>query len=77
MTPAHLDRFIPNPDVRERFEATVDASASLVLQVATNFDMQSLPAVKMIFRLREVMLGTKPAAVRAAQGILAETKGLG
>jgi hypothetical protein len=76
MNPALLDRFIPTPDVRERFETTVHAPAALVMEVATGFDMQSLPAVKAIFRLREALLGTK-SPPRIPQGIVEETRGLG
>jgi hypothetical protein len=72
-----LDRFIPHPDVRERFETTIRAPAKLVMEVASNFDMQSLPIVKAIFWLREkVMRGGSPAP-RKPQGILEETKALG
>jgi hypothetical protein len=75
--PALLDRFIPRPDARERFETTIRAPAALVMQVATGFDMQSLPAVKAIFRLREALLGAEAGAPRRPQGILEETIGLG
>jgi hypothetical protein len=76
MNPALLDRFIPTPDVRERFETTVHAPAALVMEIAAGFDMQSLPAVKAIFRLREALLGTKSPA-RIPQGIVAESRSLG
>lgn len=72
-----LDRFMPRWDVRERFELEVDAPADLVLRTATEFDMQSLPLVKAVFRLREVLLGSAPTAPRTPQGILAETRSLG
>jgi len=75
--PALLDRFIPRPDARERFETTIRAPAPLVMQVATGFDMQSLPAVRAIFRLREALLGAGAVAPRRPQGILEETTGLG
>jgi hypothetical protein len=75
--PALLDRFIPLPDVRERFETTICAPAPLVLRVATGFDMQSAPAVKAIFRLREALLGAKADAPRQSRGIVEETTGLG
>jgi hypothetical protein len=77
MTPALLDRFIPTPDIRERFETTIHAPADVVMQVATTFDMQSVPAVRAIFWLREAFLGGQRHAPRAPQGILEETKGLG
>jgi hypothetical protein len=74
---ALLDRFIPHPEVRERFETSIRAPASLVMEVASSFDMQSLPVVKAIFWLRErVMRGDRPAT-RISQGILEETRALG
>jgi hypothetical protein len=76
MPPAPLDRFIPHADVRERFETTVRAPAAVVMQVASDFDMQSVPAVRAIFRLREILLRTQPPA-RVPRGILDETKSLG
>ena len=77
MEPALLDRFIPRPDARERFETSIRAPAALVMKVATEFDMQSLPAVKAIFRLREALLGARADEPRQAQGILEETTRLG
>ena len=68
---------MPIADVRERFETTIRAPAALVMEVATGFDMQSAPAVKAIFRLREALLGTSAGLPRRPQGILAETKALG
>jgi hypothetical protein len=74
--PALLDRFIAHPDVRERFETTIRAPAALVMQVAADFDMQSVAVVRWIFRLRDTMLGTRSGA-RSPQGILEETRRLG
>ena len=71
-----LDRFIPAPDVRERFEVTVRAPASLVMDVAANFDMQSIFVVRAIIRLRELLLGSA-ATPRKSQGLLEETRSLG
>jgi len=72
-----LDRFIPHPDVRERFEITIAAPAELVMEVAVNFDMQSPPLVKAIFRLREVIMRSGRDAARRPRGMLEETKALG
>jgi hypothetical protein len=52
-TTGPLDRFIPRPDVRERHETVVQAPAALVMDAARNFDLQSIPTVRAIFRLRE------------------------
>lgn len=72
-----LDRFIPQPDIRERFETIIGAPADLVFDVALRFDMQSLPLVKTIFWLRDKVMGTGPHVPRRPQGILEETRGLG
>lgn len=77
MEPAVLDRFIPTYDVRERFETTIRAPAAVVMQLASEFDMQSVPAVKAIVRLREALLGAGDRPPRTPQGILEETRSLG
>lgn len=77
MPPALLDRFIPHPDVRERFGTTIHAPAAVVMRVAASFDMQSPAPVKAIFWLREKLLGARPVGPRRAQGILEETRQLG
>lgn len=76
-SPPQLDRFIPHPDIRERFETLIRAPASLVMEVASNFDLQSEPIVKAILRLREKLMRSASHAARRPQGILEETKGLG
>jgi hypothetical protein len=74
---ALLDRFIPLPDVRERFETTVRAPAAVVMEVATTFDMQSLPSVRTIIWLRERFMRAASHAPRRPQGLLEETTKLG
>ena len=75
--PAVLDPFIPRPDARERQETTVRAPPGLVLATARDFDLQSVPLVRAIFRLREVAMRARPPAGRRAQGMIAELLGLG
>jgi len=72
-----LERFIPHPDVWERFETTIQAPAALVMDVAGQLDMQSLPAVRLIFGLRELLTGAARTVPRKPQGILEETRSLG
>lgn len=72
-----LDRFIPRPDVRERFETTIRAPAEFVMQTAGDFDMQSVTLVKAIFWLRERVTGATGVPPRKPQGLLAETRSLG
>lgn len=74
--PSPLDEFIAEPDIAERFSTRVDAPASLVLEVATGFDLQSIPLVRRIFRLREMLMRVTPPP-RQAQGFLDELTGLG
>lgn len=73
---AALDPFIPEPDVRERFAVEIRAPSALVMEVARNFDLQSLPLVKLIFRLRERLMGAR-SEPRVPQGLVAETRALG
>ncbi len=74
--PSPLDPFIPEPDIDERFAIRIGAPAPLVLEVAAGIDLQSLPLVRLIFRLRERLMGATPPP-RAAQGLLPELLGLG
>lgn len=74
--PSPLDPFIPEPDIDERFTIRIRAPAPFVLEVATGMDLQSLPLVRLIFRLRERFMGATPPP-RAAQGLLPELLGLG
>lgn len=74
--PSPLDRFIPTPDVRERFQTTIAAPAAMVLDVACNFDLQSLFGVRLIFWLREKLLRAS-SAPRKPQGLVSEMRGIG
>lgn len=71
-----LDQYLPRSDIRERFSVRVKAPADLVFQVATTMDLQSLPLVRAIFRLREFLMRAKPVP-RQPQGMLDELRGLG
>jgi hypothetical protein len=71
-----LDRFIPRPDVRERYERLIRAPAGLVFDVAMHFDLMSVPLVRAIFWLRGKLMGSTPTT-RAPQGLVAETMRLG
>jgi hypothetical protein len=72
-----LERFIPQYDVRERFETTIRAPADVVMDVAAHFDLQSQPVVKSIFWLRDKVTRAARAGPRKPQGILEETRALG
>ena len=72
-----IDRFIPRPDVRERHETVVHAPAALVLEVARELDMQSIPLVHAIFWLRAKLMGSKVERSGRRKGFVAETRELG
>jgi len=63
--------------MRERLATTIHAPGAVLMQVAATFDMQSVPAVRAIFWLRETLLGAKSHAPRTPRGILEERKNLG
>jgi hypothetical protein len=75
--PLPLDRFIPCPDVRERFATTVHAPPWLVMRVARDFDLQSVWLVRMIFVLREWIMWSRRAPPRQARGLVDELTTLG
>ena len=56
-TPALLDAYVPAPDVRGRHEILVHAPATLVMDVAQNFPMESIWLVHTLFRARARILG--------------------
>lgn len=72
-----LDRFVPRPDMGGRHEITIHAPAELVLDVARNFDMQSIPMVRAIFWLRAKVLRARMPAARPPTGLVSEMLGLG
>jgi hypothetical protein len=74
---ALIDRFIPVADIAESHEILIHAPADIVFQVAENFDLQSIPIVRAIFRLREKLFGVKPLERRQPKGLVAETMALG
>jgi hypothetical protein len=71
-------RFIPAPDVSECHETLIHAPAELVFDVAQHFDMQSIPIIRGIFRLRSILLRSKtPSAWSKGKGLIAETTAMG
>jgi hypothetical protein len=73
-----LDRFLPRRDVQERFETEIRAPAALVMRTAYDFDLQSIPPIRAIIRLRTlVMQGSPDSKPRTPIGLVAETRSLG
>jgi hypothetical protein len=75
--PALLDRFIPRPDAGGRHEITIAAPATLVFEVAHDFDLMSVGPVRVIFRLRELLMGSTPDRALATLGLVADMSRIG
>jgi len=74
--PALLDRFMPTYAVRGRHQITVRAPAALVMQVARNFDIESIWLVRTLFSLRARLLGA-PAPPQQRDGFLDQMQKIG
>ena len=73
-----IEQFMPRADVTECHETLVQAPAGVVFEVARNFDLQSIPLMRLIFRLRAAILGgAKPPAELFARGLVSETTAAG
>ena len=74
--PSLLDRFVTVPDVRGRHETTIHAPAHLVMNVARNFEIESLWLVRTLFRLRGALLGA-PAQPSQRRGLVDQMQSIG
>ena len=72
-----LDRFMPAYDIAERHHIRVAAPAEITFTTACKTDLQQSPIARVIFRAREVILGSEPDAAARPNGLLALTKSLG
>jgi hypothetical protein len=73
-----IERFMPQADVAECHETLVRAPATVVLEVAQNFNLRSIPLVRAIFWLRAKLLGAaEPPTQLFARGLVAETTAMG
>lgn len=69
-SPALLDRFIPRPDVRGRHQTTIKAPATVVMDVARTFDIESVFLVRVLFRLRAAILRAPASQPLAGNGLV-------
>ncbi|HMO82200.1 MAG TPA: hypothetical protein PKD24_15595 [Pyrinomonadaceae bacterium] len=76
MKTSPLDEFIPDPDIRERFERRVKAPPDVVMRTAYEIDMQSIWLIRAIINTRKFVLGGTPDE-RRAMGMVEETRKLG
>ncbi|HWJ55542.1 MAG TPA: hypothetical protein VNR90_04975 [Vicinamibacterales bacterium] len=74
---ALLDRFMPAYDIAERHHIRVAAPAEITFTTACKTDLQQSPIARVIFRAREVILGSEPDAAARPNGLLALTQSLG
>jgi len=72
-----LDRFIPTYDVAERHHIHVVAPPDITFTAACEQDLMAVPAVRAIFRAREILLGSEPATQAHPRGLLAFMKSIG
>lgn len=72
-----LDQFIARSDVVTRHQITIHAPAGMVLEIARDFDMQSIFVVRAIFWLRGRVLGAKIETARRPAGLITEMLHLG
>lgn len=73
---AAIDEFIPEFDVRERFERRVKAPPEAVMRTAYDFDMQSIWLIRVIINARKIVLGGTWEK-RRSRGLVEETRKLG
>jgi hypothetical protein len=72
-----LDRFIPVYEAVERHDIRVAAPAAVTFAVARDQDLLQSPAVRAIFKAREVILGGRADARDRPHGLVAEMQSIG
>jgi hypothetical protein len=72
-----LDRFMPRYDVVERHHIRVQAPAAVTLAAAKEMALLDIPAIRAIFRSRELLLGAAAVEPKRPRGIVEETRALG
>lgn len=76
-TDDRLDRFMPRYDVMERHHIRVQAPAAMTLAAAKEMALLDMPAIRAIFRGRELLLGAAAAKRQRPRGIVDDTRALG
>ena len=69
--------WMPRAEVSLRHAVTVRAPAHVVFHVASTFDIESLPLVKLLIRLRGWLMGAEAAAPRVSRGLLEDMQAIG
>ena len=72
-----LDLFLPDYDVIERHQTRVRAPAAITLAAAREQDLAASPAIRAIFRARELLLGAAPDERFQPRGLIRQVQSLG
>lgn len=72
-----LDGFMPAYDIAERHRIRVHAPADVTFTAACEVDLLQSPAVRAIFKGRELILGSEPDTLVRPRGLLALTTSVG
>ncbi len=72
-----LDRFLPDYDVIERHQVRVSAPAADTFSAAQGLDLAASPAIRAIFKARELILGARPDERVQPRGLIQEVQSLG
>jgi hypothetical protein len=72
-----LDRYIPNPEVIEHHRIAIDAPADVVVSTAKQMRLLDSPAIRAIFRLRELAMGGEPDTRTHPQSLFEQMQSIG
>jgi len=72
-----LDTFMPTYEVVERHQVRIAAPADVALIAAETQDLIGLPLVRMIFKVREIVLGATPSETPQRRELLSAVQALG
>ena len=72
-----LDRFMPGYEVQEYHQTKVWAPAELTFSTARELDMHGSSLVRVLFRGRELLMGSDPGERKQSRSLLSEVLALG
>jgi len=72
-----IDRFMPTFDVRTVHSIRIRQAPARVLEVAESFDLESLPLVRGLFRIRGWLLRASPLPARDPRPLLEQMSAMG
>lgn len=72
-----LDRFIPEPEVREHHKIAITAPPGVVMTAARELELLDSPIVSTVIRMRELALGGKPDTRPHPTQLMAQMQSIG